>query len=248
MANTKDSFENNQFSIQEKIATFLKQIEPRENSCEVTIKSLQNLIYELVDEQEQELRIDFLDRSSSELFERFKGLLNRPQEIQIKLWLASHYELLGAYQKALKSYQNVIELCESDDFYREKAEALRWAGHIRARRNQWQEAFKLLDKCLNICLEHEDIVAESRARNLIGLINFERGEYEYANTHWQKALELSDHFDNNRLTASYYHNLGISSNVRGDFEKLLPVMPKHCPGLKKSAIHAVWPIPFTIWR
>mgnify|MGYP006289404407 CR=1 FL=1 len=228
-----ESSRNKQFSIQQKISEFLSDIEPQKSTCEVTIKSLQNLIYELVDEHEQELRIDFLDRSSTKLFERFKGLLTRPQEIQIKLWLGSQYELLGAYQKALKCYQDVIDLCSNEEFYREKAEALRWSGHILARKNQWKEASIFLNKSLDICISHEDLEGESRARNVLGLVNFEQSEFETARVHWQKALEYSESVENNYATATYCNNLGILYTVKGELQRALAYYNESLPRFEK---------------
>lgn len=222
--------ENKNFAgIDRQISEFLASIIPSPNNCEVTVKALQNLIFQLIDEKEQALRVQTLENSMKKILEKFSTFLSKDQEIEIKLWLGHNYEQLGAWDYALQVYQDVLALCQTEEYVHQKAEALRWIGHILVMKNSWDEASSSYKESLEICLQQEDQEGEAHLQNALGYLNFEHGNFVQASLYWQNALEIAEKLNKTKLIASFYNNLGILANVQGQWEKALACYGESLP-------------------
>lgn len=203
---------------------------------DTTLQDLQAFILNLfgdIEERQQQTRIIFFEKSAKELLRKFAGRLTKIDEIRIHLRLAKSFETLGAWQKALATYQEAISLCDTPDTIRFETEALRWIGHIYCMRSEWRQANEAYQHSLRLSREQKDIVNEACATSSLGILAFEQGEIDRAAEHFEQGLALADKAGDLKLTAEIYNNLGAVENVRGKWADALAIYNKSLPVLEK---------------
>lgn len=216
--------------IEKHIQEFLDDLKPEQDSYEAAVQALQHLMPHLIDENEQAQRIHFLQTAFGQLVEKFAAILSPAEKVQVNLWLGHQLEQMGAWDEALNIFLSVVNECgEEDALAHQKAEALRWVGHIQVMKNNWDEASQYYQQSLSCSLEHNDREGEAHARNALGYFFFEKGKFQDASLEWHNAIELAEKLDIPKLMASFYTNLGTLSVVQGEWEKALAYYGESIP-------------------
>lgn len=230
--------EHIKISISNQIRDFLENMRPTGSEWEAVFQELHALIFQVIEETEQSLRTQVLEKaadqlSAEQLLEKFSPSLPEAQKIEIHLWLGRNYEKLGAWDKALEVYQQVVSFCDAPESFGQKAEALRWIGHIQSMKNEWKQALKSYQESLTLCLKIGDQHGEINGYNSLGIFHFEQGALDEAATYWDKALELAERFDMPELSAQINNNLGALANTRGHPEQALAYYGESVPRFEK---------------
>lgn len=226
---------------------------PTGSEWEAVFQELHALIFQVIEETEQSLRTQVLEKaadqlSAEQLLEKFSPSLPEAQKIEIHLWLGRNYEKLGAWDKALEVYQQVVSFCDAPESFGQKAEALRWIGHIQSMKNEWKQALKSYQESLTLCLKIGDQHGEINGYNSLGIFHFEQGALDEAATYWDKALELAERFDMPELSAQINNNLGAWQIPGGTRSRPWHITGRVFPASKKSGTAGGWPRLITIWR
>lgn len=82
---------------------------------------------------------------------------------------------------------------------------------------QYEEAYDCLTAAEAIATAHADESAIGHAINLRGIIHWQRGELDAAQTLYRQALDIAHRVSDTRLAAMAAQNIGVVANVRGDF-------------------------------
>jgi tetratricopeptide (TPR) repeat protein len=220
------------FSSQQ-IRLWLNQARQGRKDWRILIQDLQTFIASLLEEKEQELRVEYFDKAMTWLLESKTLSLTKAQEIALRLRAGQSYKTYGAWEKALSAYQYAVELCDAREFQRPKADALRWIGNIYLDQNRWQEAQQAYQESLKQCQLEGDIVGEADVKNALGTLHFEQGTLDEASSYYDKAMELADKANDLDLVATIYNNRGALANVQGQWEKALACYEESIPYFEK---------------
>lgn len=212
---------------------------------EAIFQQLQGLIFQIIDSSERSFRQQFLESFSQELsaenlLEKVAYSLSRAKQIEIHLWLGKKYEKLGIWDKALDAFDAAITLSDEPALAGEKAEALRWSGHIHCMQNNWAEARQAYQDSLKICQAGQALEGEAQALNSLGILEFEQGQLEKADDHWQRALELAEKLQETGWRPRYTTIWGRWPMPGARPKQRWPVTEKACRALRKSAISGGW--------
>ena len=220
-------------AVLDRILTFLSGAADRKKQLEATLNELQQMLLRELADTEQGQQVNYLEKAIHYLRQTRLRNCSPQQEIWFELWQAGSYETLGDWRRALTAYENVITLCDDDEYCSDKAEAFRWIGHIHTMQNQWADAFKAYQESLRLAGACGDEKVEANAYSGLAYYYFERGELGQAGSYWENALELSEKNNEVRLTAQVHNNLGAVTNVQGRWENALAHYGKSLPLFEK---------------
>lgn len=197
------------------------------------LEELRQLNSQLLEEKQQDERIEYFERSIEQLIQTCFSTLSKEDQIKLQLRKGHTYESLGAWDKALSTYQRVIDLSKSAEFTSYRSEAYRWIGLIYLMQNRWREALNSFEESLNLALSIEDEANVAYAYNSLGYYHFEQGELTEAKSYWEKALELAEKINDSKFIAQVYNNLGALANMQGNWEKALAYYSESVPRFEK---------------
>jgi tetratricopeptide (TPR) repeat protein len=217
----------------QQIRLWLNQARPGLKGWRILIQDLQAFIASLVEEKDQELRVEYFDKAMAWLLESKTLSLTKSQEIELQLRAGQSYQTYGAWEKALSAYQRAVELCDTKELQRPKAEALRWIGNICLDQNQWQDAHQAYRESMKQCQLEGDVVGEADVQNALGILHFEQGSLDQASTYYDKAMELAEKANDLDLVATIYNNRGALATVQGQWEKALACYAESLPCFEK---------------
>ncbi len=220
------------FSSQQ-IRLWLNQARQDRKDWRILIQDLQTFIASLLQEKEQELRVEYFDKAMTWLLESKTLNLTKAQEIELQLRAGQSYKTYGGWEKALSAYQRAVELCDAKEFQRPKAEALRWIGNIYLDQNRWREAHQAYQKSLKLCQLEGDVVGEADVQNTLGILHFEQGNLDEASSYYDRAMELAEKADDLDLVATINSNRGALATVQGQWEKALACYEESLPCFEK---------------
>ncbi|MGH7450659.1 MAG: tetratricopeptide repeat protein [bacterium] len=217
----------------QQIRPWLNQARQGRKDWRILIHDLQTFIASLLEEKEQELRVEYFGKATTWLLENKPLSLTKAQEIELQLRIGQSYKTYGAWEKALSTYQSAVELCDAKEFQRPKADVLRWIGNIYLDQNRWQEAHQAYQESLKLCRLEGDVVGEADVQNALGILHFEQGNLEEASSYFDKAMELAEKANDLDLVATIYNNRGNLANVQGQWEKALACYEESLPCFEK---------------
>lgn len=220
------------FSSQQ-IRLWLNQAGQSRKDWRILIQDLQTFIASLLEEKEQELRVEYFDKAMAWLLESKTLSLTKAQEIELQLRAGQSYKTYGAWEKALSAYQRAVALCDAKKFQRLKADALRWSGNIYVVQNRWQEAHQAYQESLKLCRMEGDVIGEADVQNALGTLHFEQGHLNESSGYYDKAMELAEKANDLDLVATIYNNRGALANVQGQWEKALACYAESLPRFEK---------------
>lgn len=215
----------------ERLRAWLGQAQPEKKKWEMLCRELRAEVAAALGERTHKEHVRYFEKA-------VKELLASPAASQIEsgarhLAMGRAYEAYGEGKKALAEFQSALQHSEGAELQLDKAEALRWIGHLRANENQWREAAQAYDESLQIARKVGAASAAAHAQNSLGILCFEQGELEQAEQHWQSALEQAEHAQDGALVGMIYNNLGALANVQGLREKALAYYNDGIPYLAK---------------
>ncbi|MCI0694766.1 tetratricopeptide repeat protein [candidate division KSB1 bacterium] len=220
------------FSLQQ-IRLWLNQARQGRKDWRILLQDLQTFIASLLEEKEQELRVEYFDKAMAWLLESKTLSLTKAQEIELQLRAGQSYKTYGAWEKALSTYQRAVELCDAKAFQRPKADALRWIGNIYLVQNRWRDAHQAYQESLKLCQLEGDVVGEADVQNALGTLHFEQGNFDQASSYYDKAMELAEKANDLDLVATIYNNRGTLATVQGQWEKALACYEESLPCFEK---------------
>jgi tetratricopeptide (TPR) repeat protein len=221
------------FSSQQ-IRLWLNQARQSRKDWRILIQDVQTFIASLLEEKEQELRLEYFDKAMAWLLESKTLSFTKAQEIELQLRAGQSYKTYGAWEKALSAYQRAVELCDAKELQRPKAEALRWIGNIYLEQNRWQDAHHAYQESLKQCRLEGDIVGEADVQNALGTLHFEQGNLDEASSYYDKAMDLAEKANDLDLVAAIYNNRGTLATVQGQWEKALAWYEESLPCFEKT--------------
>lgn len=221
------------FSSQQ-IRQWLSQAGQNRKDWRILVQDVQSFIASLLEEKEQELRVEYFDQAMAWLLDSKTLSLTRAQEIELQLRAGQAYKTYGAWEKALSTYQHTVALCGAKEFHRPKAEALRWLGNIYLDQNRWQDARQAYQESLQLCQLQGDVVGEADVQNALGILHFEQGELDQASSYYDQAIELAEKANDLDLVATIYNNRGALATVKGQWKKALACYEESLPCFEKT--------------
>lgn len=217
----------------QQIRLWLKRAKQGRQDWRILIQDLQTFLASLLEEKEQELRVEYFDQATTWLLENKPSSLTKAQEIELLLRIGQSYKTYGAWEKALSAYQRAVTLGDAKEFQRAKAEALRWIGNLYLDQNRWQEAQQAYQESLQQCRLEGDVVGEADVQNALGILHFEQGNLDEASSYYDRAMELAEQANDLDLVATIYNNRGALANVQGQWEKALACYAESLPCFEK---------------
>ncbi len=131
--------------------------------------------------------------------------------------LGDIYRLIGDYEKSVESYESALELIEEK---RKKAEVKTRIGAVYTRKGEYGNAIKVCTEAWN-SVEGEDCEEEAFALNYIGVVHYERGEYDRALKSYEKSLEIREKRGDQKGIAGSFNNIGNVHWRMGEYDRAL---------------------------
>ncbi|MFQ5674308.1 MAG: tetratricopeptide repeat protein [bacterium] len=155
--------------------------------------------------------------------------------VQVLIWIAWLNRVLGKWPESIAKYSEALDLCDAEQT-RLRNQILLQLGLSYFRTNDWQKARSCLEACLG---KKEDMnrFDQAMASYGIGNIFFELGNYETACEHFEKALELAENLQAEKLLANIFNSLGAIENIRGQRMRAIAFYSKSIPIFKRLSDH-----------
>lgn len=224
------SYENKILSepIFKRLNSYLARAQLVPGEMDGTLDTLKSYFSKFIEEDERDIRlkIKFFEQSALELSQRFEPGLSTEQQVNFELWLGQSFEKFGAWDKAIKNFQQALKLLDKEHNPKLKIETLRSLGHIYCNRNLWKNAIDYYQESLELSVSNGIKEGEALALNSIGAVHFERGRFVQARESWEKGLEMAEEIDNQALIAQQSNNLGILYSMQGEWKKALSYYTK----------------------
>lgn len=140
----------------------------------------------------------------------------RHQKAQLLIQVGKTHDLLGQWNQALDVLYSALDFCEANS--EQKAETLKFLGHIKSKQRDYTSASKLyLDSsAIYTILQNKHEVVNIYLCQ--GYNDFEQGDYKSAKDYYQLALELATEQEDSQLIADCNNSLGILATVQGAFD------------------------------
>lgn len=148
--------------------------------------------------------------------------------------LGSTYELIAEIDKALETYQTLLQIAWKHNAKHKGGMALNKIGRIHRSLGQLNEAYSTFKQALAFFQQANDLRGIASTLDDIGRIFFIRGEYELTFKHYRAALELRRQLKDPRSTALSLHNLGSLKLSQGSFKDAIPYYRESLELRKKS--------------
>jgi len=138
------------------------------------------------------------------------------QRLQLLMELGKTHYLLGQWNQALDVFYQALDF--SENISEQKAEILKYMGHIKSRQREYSSAASLYSDSMAIYNSLQNMSEVANIHINEGLNYFERNMYEQAENYYQLALKIATDQEDSQIIADCKHNLGILATVRGSFD------------------------------
>ncbi len=146
-----------------------------------------------------------------------KGL-NR-DKIRILEALGDVYDLVGEYQKAIRTYRKALSLLASTGPSAGKLATLyRKIGNVLEKRGKHEEALKSFQAGLHQLGETENPIEKAKLYDKIGWTLYRKGEYESAIEYCKRGLRIAERENAAGEIPQVYNILGVIHWNKGDFQ------------------------------
>lgn len=217
----------------EQLRVWLSQAQPKRKNWETLCRELRAEVARVLGEGAPKQHVRYFARAIKELLAQTPAAESQAESGALHLALGKAYEAYGEAKHALAAFQAALSHSEGREQQLDKAEALRWIGHLRANQNQWREAAQAYEESLQVCVRAGEVSAAAHAQNSLAILRFEQGELEQAAQDWESALEQAEQAQDTALVGMIYNNLGALANVQGRREQALAYYLDSIPYLEK---------------
>ena len=131
------------------------------------------------------------------------------------------YKDLGNWEKALSSFETVLQVAEQREDHHLKAGALRQIANSKAQMVNWEGALEAFAGSLAIARKLDDLPQMGFVFTGIGYVCFERGEFDESMRHFHEALRIGRQSGDLRLVGDASNGIGIIASMRHDFDEAI---------------------------
>ncbi|MFC1717186.1 tetratricopeptide repeat protein [Candidatus Poribacteria bacterium] len=131
------------------------------------------------------------------------------------------YKDLGQYEKALSSFETVLEVAKQTRNLRVKGKALRQIANSKTLMGNWEDALEAYEGSLAIVRGLGDFSQMGFVYNGIGYGYLDRGDLDKAMEHFQEALMIGKQSGDLRLIGDASDGLGTIASIRHDFDEAI---------------------------
>ncbi|MFQ6043127.1 MAG: tetratricopeptide repeat protein [Candidatus Poribacteria bacterium] len=146
------------------------------------------------------------------------------QKAQLLIQVGKTYDIIGQWNQALDIFYKTLDFCEHNSS--EKAETLKFLGHLKSKQREYSAATRLYLDSLAIYAVIQNKHDIANIYLCQGYNDFEQGDYKKAEDYYRLALELGSEQSDNQIIADANNNLGIIATVKGDFDDALEYYTK----------------------
>ena len=138
------------------------------------------------------------------------------KKVPLLVQVGKTHDILGEWNQALDIFYKSLDFSKTHST--ERAEILKYLGHIKSKQRDYSSATKLyLDSiAIYTMLENKREIGNIYLSQ--GYNNFEQGLYKEAEDYYQLALKLATNAEDNQVIADCNNILGVMSTVRGAFD------------------------------
>ncbi|TET90784.1 MAG: tetratricopeptide repeat protein [Methanomassiliicoccales archaeon] len=144
--------------------------------------------------------------------------------------LGAVYDLVGYYDKSLETYNSALELAEEK---KKRAKIKSNIGEVYEIMGDHDNSIKLYSEALDLVKEGE-CIEKGLALSGIGIVCWDKGEYDEALEHYEKSLEIMSMMGDEEGVARSLNNMGNVYLHRGEYDKALEQFHKSLGIAEKS--------------
>jgi len=147
------------------------------------------------------------------------GSLSNQQKAKLLIQLGKTHDILAQWDVALDDFYKALDYCEENSS--EKAETLKFLGHIKSKQRDYSSAESLYQNSISIysaLQNHEEI---ANIHTSLGFNAFERCQYERAQEYCHKALKIASSHGLPLSIARANGALATLASVKGEFPKAI---------------------------
>jgi len=147
------------------------------------------------------------------------GDLSDKEKSKLLIQLGKTHDTLAQWDVALDDFYKALDYCDENS--EERAEALKFLGHIKSKQRDYSPAESLYKNSIPIysALQNHDEVANVHL--CLGFNAAERCQYEQAQEYYHKALQISESHELPQLVAGANSAFAILETVKGEFPKAI---------------------------
>ncbi len=138
------------------------------------------------------------------------------KKVPLLLQVGKTHDILGEWNQALDVFYKSLDFSTAHS--PERAEILKYLGHIKSKQQDYPSATKLYFDSIAIYTMLENKREIGNLYLSQGYNNFEQGLYKEAEDYYQLALKLATNAEDNLVIADCNNILGVMSTVRGAFD------------------------------
>jgi tetratricopeptide (TPR) repeat protein len=135
--------------------------------------------------------------------------------------LGNVYSALGQVKKAIKYYEQALEIIREIGDRRGEGNILGNLGNVYSHLGQVEKAIEHYEQALEIIREIGDRRGEGANLGNLGLAYSDLGYVEKAIEHYEYALDISREIDDKHNEGNWLGNLGIAYRILGEVEKAI---------------------------
>ncbi|MFN8581598.1 MAG: tetratricopeptide repeat protein [Gemmatimonadaceae bacterium] len=137
------------------------------------------------------------------------------------LALGEQHERRGEGARAREAYELAIWRIGESSTPGRTSSVMRWIARTWQLEANYDAALDCLTAAEAVAEAGGDTVAFGHALNMRGVVHWQRGELDIAQTLYRRALDVARATSDARLAATTAQNLGVVANVRGDYDAAL---------------------------
>ena len=179
---------------------------------------VQSMTQELAKHEKQILDVLEMPLRSLRNLARNSSLSNE-QKVKLLIQLGKTHDTLAQWDVALDDFYKALDYCEEDS--PERAETLKFLGHIKSKQRDYSPAEGLYKNSISIYSNLQNHEEMANIHLCLGFNDFERCQYEQAQEKYNKALAIAESQGLTPLIARTKGALAVSATVRGAFPKAL---------------------------
>ncbi len=148
------------------------------------------------------------------------GHLSEPQKARLLIQLGKTHDLLSQWEQALDQFYRALDYCQ--DTLPEKAEILKFIGHIKSKQREYNSAQSQYHASIEAYSELQNQREVANIYLCLGFNDFESGRHQSAEENYRNAQHIANSLEGaERIIGDVNLTLGILATMRGDFQTAL---------------------------
>jgi len=175
---------------------------------------------QVFDQQEQAIleTLELPLKSLRELVD--SGHLTEPQKARLLIQLGKTHDLLAQWEQALDQFYRALDYCEEN--LPEKAEILKYIGHIKSKQREYNAAQSQYRASIAVYSELQNQKEVANIYLCLGFNDFEVGRHQSAEENYRIAQSIANALEGaEQIIGDANLTLGILATMRGDFQTAL---------------------------